>query len=174
VTVRGGTESIEHAEPRRFPAPWRAGQDCRRLHDAMNCAFKQACARLELTGSTPVIELVALRILELASAGESDPEIDRVCGGHVRGIDPPALIERRPAMRPPARTGLAPLPRRGRAREAPHRIGGAAVWRYAANTAVILTMHISEAPMDVAGASSGLSNLKAIGIGAWISRTTMG
>jgi hypothetical protein len=42
--------------------------------DAMNCAFKQACARLELTGSTPVIELVAFRILELASAGESDPE----------------------------------------------------------------------------------------------------
>jgi hypothetical protein len=34
-------------------------------------------------------------------------QIDRVCGGHVRGIDPPALIERRPAMRPPARTGLA-------------------------------------------------------------------
>lgn len=45
-----------------------------RRRDAVNCAFKQACARLELTGSTPVIELVALRILELASAGESDPD----------------------------------------------------------------------------------------------------
>jgi hypothetical protein len=41
---------------------------------AMNCAFKLACARLELTGSTPVIELVSIRILELASAGEFDPD----------------------------------------------------------------------------------------------------
>jgi hypothetical protein len=40
----------------------------------MNLAFKQACARLELTGSTPVIELVAQRIIELARAGESDPD----------------------------------------------------------------------------------------------------
>jgi hypothetical protein len=42
--------------------------------DPMNLAFKQACARLELTGSTPVIELVALRILELARDGEYDPD----------------------------------------------------------------------------------------------------
>jgi hypothetical protein len=35
---------------------------------------KAPSAPLELTGSTPVIELVALRILELASAGESDPD----------------------------------------------------------------------------------------------------
>jgi hypothetical protein len=42
--------------------------------DAMNFAFKQACARLRLTGSTPVIELVAVRIVELAGAGESDPD----------------------------------------------------------------------------------------------------
>jgi hypothetical protein len=40
----------------------------------MHLAFKQACARLDLTGSTPVIELVAIRILELVRAGESDPE----------------------------------------------------------------------------------------------------
>jgi hypothetical protein len=42
--------------------------------EAMNRAFKQACARLELTGSTPVIELVAVRILELARDGECDPD----------------------------------------------------------------------------------------------------
>jgi hypothetical protein len=42
--------------------------------DAMNRAFKQACARMGLTGSTPVIELVAVRILELAHAGEFDPD----------------------------------------------------------------------------------------------------
>jgi hypothetical protein len=43
--------------------------------EAMNRAFRQACARLELTGSTPVVELVAVRILELARTGESDPNI---------------------------------------------------------------------------------------------------
>jgi hypothetical protein len=42
-------------------------------HEAMNRAFKQACARLELTGS-PLVELVAVRILELVRAGESDPD----------------------------------------------------------------------------------------------------
>ena len=42
--------------------------------EAMNRAFKQACARLQLTGSTPIVELVAVRILELARDGESDPE----------------------------------------------------------------------------------------------------
>jgi hypothetical protein len=42
--------------------------------DAMNRAFRQACARMGLTGSTPVIELVAVRILELAYGGELDPE----------------------------------------------------------------------------------------------------
>jgi hypothetical protein len=42
--------------------------------DAMHRAFKQACARLGLTGSTPVIELVAVRIVELAYAGEFDPD----------------------------------------------------------------------------------------------------
>jgi hypothetical protein len=39
----------------------------------MNRAFRQACARLELTG-TPVVELVAVRILELARDGECDPD----------------------------------------------------------------------------------------------------
>jgi hypothetical protein len=42
--------------------------------DAMNHAFKQACARLGLTGATPLVELVAVRILELARDGESDPD----------------------------------------------------------------------------------------------------
>jgi hypothetical protein len=42
--------------------------------DAMYFTFKQACTRLELTGSTPVIELVAVRIVELAYAGELDPD----------------------------------------------------------------------------------------------------
>ena len=42
--------------------------------DAMNRAFKQACKRIGLTGSTPVIELVAVRILELARAGEKDAD----------------------------------------------------------------------------------------------------
>jgi hypothetical protein len=41
---------------------------------AMNLAFRLACARLGVTGSTPVIELVAIRILELASSGESDAD----------------------------------------------------------------------------------------------------
>jgi hypothetical protein len=48
--------------------------DERQRSDAMNRAFKRACARLELTGSTPVIELVAVRILELARDGEFDPD----------------------------------------------------------------------------------------------------
>ena len=48
--------------------------DERRRSDAMNRAFKRACAQLELTGSTPVIELVAVRILELARDGEFDPD----------------------------------------------------------------------------------------------------
>jgi hypothetical protein len=42
--------------------------------DAMSRAFKQACARLRLDGATPVIELVAVRIVELARAGEFDPD----------------------------------------------------------------------------------------------------
>jgi hypothetical protein len=43
--------------------------------DAMNRAFKQACARMGLTGTTPlIIELVAVRILELAYGGEVDPD----------------------------------------------------------------------------------------------------
>jgi hypothetical protein len=42
--------------------------------EALNCAFRQACAGLGLTGSTPVVELVAVRILELAYAGVFDPD----------------------------------------------------------------------------------------------------
>jgi hypothetical protein len=48
-------------------------EDQRRV-DAMNLAFKQACARLGLTGSTPVVELVAVRIVELVRDGECDPD----------------------------------------------------------------------------------------------------
>jgi hypothetical protein len=40
----------------------------------MNYAFKRACERIGLTGSTPVIELVAIRLLELARAGENDAD----------------------------------------------------------------------------------------------------
>ena len=42
--------------------------------EALNRAFRQACDRMGLTGSTPVIELVAVRILELARSGEFDAD----------------------------------------------------------------------------------------------------
>jgi hypothetical protein len=42
--------------------------------ETMNWALMAAYRRLGLTGSTPVIEIVALRILELAHAGEFDPD----------------------------------------------------------------------------------------------------
>ena len=48
--------------------------DERQRSDAMNRALKQACSRLKLTGGMPVIELVAIRILELVRDGESDPD----------------------------------------------------------------------------------------------------
>jgi hypothetical protein len=43
---------------------------------AMHTAFEQVCARMRLVGTkaTPVIELVAIKIVELARAGEFDPE----------------------------------------------------------------------------------------------------
>ena len=47
---------------------------CREQIDAMNIAFKRACTKLGLTGGSPVIEIVAIRIIELASAGEFDPD----------------------------------------------------------------------------------------------------
>jgi hypothetical protein len=40
----------------------------------MNVAFKRACTMMDLTGDTPLVELVALRILELVRDGEFDPE----------------------------------------------------------------------------------------------------
>jgi hypothetical protein len=62
--------SSEQTTPQRDGAPsFRDDQI-----DAMNRAFKQACARMGLTGNTPVIELVAVRILELAYAGEFDTD----------------------------------------------------------------------------------------------------
>ena len=42
--------------------------------EAMNRAFKQVCARMRLDGATPVIELVAVRTVELARAGQFDPD----------------------------------------------------------------------------------------------------
>jgi hypothetical protein len=44
--------------------------------EAMNRAFRQACARLELTGrnALPIAELVAIRIVELARGGEFDAD----------------------------------------------------------------------------------------------------
>jgi hypothetical protein len=44
--------------------------------DVMNRAFRQACARLGMTGSIPIIEPVAIWILELARLGDFD--IDRL------------------------------------------------------------------------------------------------
>ncbi len=43
--------------------------------DAMHAAFQQVSTRLRLTGakSAPVVERVAVRIVELAGAGEFDP-----------------------------------------------------------------------------------------------------
>jgi hypothetical protein len=42
----------------------------------MHKAFKRVCTRLRLTGpkAMPVVELVAIRIVELAHAGEFDPD----------------------------------------------------------------------------------------------------
>jgi len=44
--------------------------------EALNRAFRQACARLELTGrnALPIAELVAIRIVELARDGEFDAD----------------------------------------------------------------------------------------------------
>ena len=43
---------------------------------AMHTAFQQVCGRMRLRGmkAAPVIELVAIRIVELARAGDFDPE----------------------------------------------------------------------------------------------------
>ena len=40
--------------------------------EAMNCAWKRAFAKLP--GPDPVTEIIAIRILELACAGEFDPD----------------------------------------------------------------------------------------------------
>ena len=47
--------------------------DERQRREAMNRAFKQACSPLERSGATPVIELVAIRILELVRDGGPTP-----------------------------------------------------------------------------------------------------
>ena len=43
---------------------------------AMHAAFERVCTRMHLRGTkaAPVIELVAIKIVELARAGEFDPE----------------------------------------------------------------------------------------------------
>jgi hypothetical protein len=60
-----------NARQGRVRRGYNVSEDERR--EAMNRAFRQACARLELYG-TPVVELVAVRILELTRAGEFDPD----------------------------------------------------------------------------------------------------
>jgi hypothetical protein len=65
----GKTSKLNSEDRRGSAPPFTADQI-----DSMNRAFKQACAKMGLTGSTPVIELVAVRILELAYAGEFDPD----------------------------------------------------------------------------------------------------
>jgi hypothetical protein len=42
----------------------------------MHKAFEQVCTRMRLTGAkaVPIVELVAIRIVELAGAGEFDPD----------------------------------------------------------------------------------------------------
>jgi hypothetical protein len=57
----------------------------------MDRAFKQACARLQLTGATPVVELVAVRILELVRDGEFDT--DRLTEATVRTVGAPRLVD---------------------------------------------------------------------------------
>ena len=49
--------------------------------EAMHCALKQAADRARLAGATLLIELIAIRILELARAGEFDPDkiIETLC-----------------------------------------------------------------------------------------------
>jgi hypothetical protein len=44
--------------------------------ESMHKAFRAICARMRLKGakSAPIIELVAIKIVELARAGESDAE----------------------------------------------------------------------------------------------------
>jgi hypothetical protein len=44
--------------------------------EAMHKAFEQARTRMQLTGTKafPIVELVAIRIVELARVGEFDPE----------------------------------------------------------------------------------------------------
>jgi hypothetical protein len=42
--------------------------------EAMHRALKQAYARMGPMGTTPVIEIVAIRIVELARAGEFDAD----------------------------------------------------------------------------------------------------
>jgi hypothetical protein len=42
--------------------------------EAMYLALKRASARAQLKGASPLVEIIAIRILELAKAGEFDPE----------------------------------------------------------------------------------------------------
>jgi hypothetical protein len=67
--VEQGTSKLNSDDQRGSAPSFSADQI-----DAMNRAFKQACAKMGLTGDTPVIELVAVRILELAYAGQFDPD----------------------------------------------------------------------------------------------------
>jgi hypothetical protein len=57
------------------------------LMEAMRDAFKRVCAALQLNcgAEDPITEVVVLKIVELAKAGETDPE--RLCAGVLAGLE---------------------------------------------------------------------------------------
>jgi hypothetical protein len=68
----GNFQLSEAINGRRRSAPFFRPDQIEAMHEA----FKQVCTRLRLTGAKaiPVVELVAIRIVELAHAGEFDPD----------------------------------------------------------------------------------------------------
>jgi hypothetical protein len=67
----GNFQLSEATTSQRRDAPFRPDQI-----DAMHKAFEQVRTRMRLTGAKaiPVVELVAIRIVELARDGEFDPD----------------------------------------------------------------------------------------------------
>jgi hypothetical protein len=68
ATAQGTSKLSEAIDGRRHSAPFFRPDQI----NAMHKAFKRVCTRLRLTG--PKVELVAIRIVELAHAGEFDPD----------------------------------------------------------------------------------------------------
>jgi hypothetical protein len=68
----GASKLSEAINGRRRGAPFFRPEQI----DAMHRAFEQVRTRMRLTGAKalPVVELVAIRIVELAHAGEFDPD----------------------------------------------------------------------------------------------------